>query len=422
MKVTILGTYDRLWGASIATMRMAEALQSVGADVKFLVLQAVTPKPYMDIIEKNAFDHRYSQWLLLREKAYLHFFDNPDTRNNKKYFNFSFSLATTGRSVIGRKSVRDADLIHLNWTNNAFLSLKTIKELTTLGKPLVWTLHDQWVFTGGCHYVKDCKNYKNECGNCPFMRHPKPDDLSHQQFLSKKRLYDTGKIHFAAPTNWMVDEARQSGLLQHQSLHHLALPIDTNIFQPMNQTEARQALGLPLDQKLVLFGSANLHDERKGFPYLYQALQRIRQERQDVSVVIYGFANGTPTLPDMSLHYLGMLKSDVELARCYSACDLLALPTQMDNSPLTVMEALSCARPVVSFDVGGLPDLVENDFNGYLVSHGDVAGLAESIRKVLANPIDYQRLSDNARQRSVERFDYEVIGKRYLAFYESLLK
>jgi glycosyltransferase involved in cell wall biosynthesis len=426
MKITILGTYDRLWGASIATMRTAEALLSVGANVKFLVLQAVTPKPYMDIVEQNAFDHRYSQWLLLREKAYLYFHDNPATRNDKKYFNFSFSLANTGRSIVKRKSIREADIIHLNWINNAFLSLRSVEELLRLNKPLVWTLHDQWAFTGGCHIggyptTMNCDHYVRQCGNCPYLRKKHADDLSHRQWLTKKALYDSGKFHFTAPSTWMQQSARSAGLLQNHTVSHVPHPIDTRLFKPQDQAQARQALALPPDKKLILFGSASLTNQNKGFPHLYKALQILRQERQDIEVVIYGFAHTKPTLPDMPLHYLGMIKSDAELARCYAACDLLVIPSSVESFSLVTQEAHSCGRPVVAFGVGGLTDLVEDGFNGYLVPYGDVAGLADGIRKVFSAPDHYQRLCENARNRSVERFDYEVIGKRYLAFYESLL-
>lgn len=426
MKITILGTYDRLWGASIATMRTAEALISVGAEVKFLVLQAVTPQPYMDIIEQNAFDHRFSQWLLFREKAFLHFHDNPATRNDKKYFNFSFSLANTGRSVVKRQSIQKADIIHLNWTNNAFLSLRSVAELLPLKKPIVWTLHDQWAFTGGCHIggyptTMNCNHYVHQCGHCPYLRKPNENDLSRRQWLTKKKLYDSGLFHFTAPSTWMQQSAQSAGLLQNHPVSLIPHPINTRVFQPQDQVQARQTLGLPFDKKLILFGSASLTNQHKGFPHLYKALQIIRQERQDIEVVIYGFAHTKPTLPDMPLHYLGMIKNDAELARCYAACDLLAIPSSVESFSLVTQEAHACGRPVVAFGVGGLTDLVEDDFNGYLVPYGDAAGLAESIRKVFASPDRYQRLCINARHRSVERFDYTVIGKRYLACYESLL-
>jgi len=314
----------------------------------------------------------------------------------------------------------------LNWTNNAFLSLQSVRELLRLNKPIVWTLHDQWAFTGGCHIggyptTMNCDHYIHQCGNCPYLRKSHADDLSHRQWLTKKKLYDSGLFHFTAPSTWMQQSAQSAGLLQNHPVSHIPHPINTRVFKPQDQSQARQALGLPPDKKLILFGSASLTNQNKGFPHLYKALQMIRQEQQDIEVVIYGFAHTKPALPDMSLHYLGMLKSDAELARCYAACDLLVIPSSVESFSLVTQEAHACGRPVVAFGVGGLTDLVEDDFNGYLVPYGDVAGLAESIRKVFSSFNHYQRLCENARQRSVERFDYEVIGKRYLALYESLL-
>lgn len=428
MKVVVLNTYDRLWGASIASIRTTESLTSVGIDAKLLCLQAVKPNDLVTSIEdtelafplsllgkknQNYLQHKYSQFLLFKEKAYLYLNDR------QKGFNFGFSLSSTGRNITNYQDIKRADILHLNWTNNAFLSFDGLNRLFSLDKKNIWTLHDMWVFTGGCHYADPCINYLKNCGFCPYLKKPGEVDLSYRIWQKKRELYKKYPITFTAPSRWMASKAEESGLFKEKTnVRVISNPIDTDIFKPKTQIECRDYFKLPSEAKLILFGSAKFNDERKGFKFLYEAIQKVKKDPayKALELVVYGFAPDKIQFPGLKVHYVGMLKSDIDLSICYNACDLLALPSVADNQPLAIMEALACGVPVLSFAIGGIPEMVETGQNGFLAPALDTDLLAKGLKEILDNS-NMEEMKKTARERSLNEFSYHSVGKQWKDIY-----
>ncbi|MFM8487337.1 MAG: glycosyltransferase, partial [Bacteroidota bacterium] len=115
-----------------------------------------------------------------------------------------FSLANFGTDISHHPLVQRADVIHLHWWNQGFLSLRNLEALGRSGKKIVWTLHDMWAFTGGCHYDWGCGRFSDACGKCPYLRFPSEKDLSNQVWKRKKSLYPAG-MEIVTCSKWLAD-------------------------------------------------------------------------------------------------------------------------------------------------------------------------------------------------------------------------
>jgi glycosyltransferase involved in cell wall biosynthesis len=340
-----------------------------------------------------------------------------------KKVRFAFSIANTGEDISKLKVIQDADIIHLHWINQGFLSLKELKKLFHLGKPLVWTLHDMWPYTGGCHYSGNCIYFKNQCGNCFYLRKPSTSDLSNKIFRKKEKLYSGSPLTFVGCSKWMTEQSKESTLLKNFRIESIPNSIDIELYSPGNKIQARQSLGLPIDKKLLLFGAANIFDKRKGFNYLLQSLEIIKsnypQLAKEMHCFIFGKAKHPYFVPltSTNVNYVGSQDQMVEL---YRAADVFVLPSLQDNLPNTVMEAMSCGLPVVAFNTGGLPEMVKHKVNGYLADTGDSKDLADGIQFILSET-QYSEFQKSARDKVLSSYHPEIIAGNYLKLYNELL-
>ena len=312
--------------------------------------------------------------------------------------------------------VRQADVLHLHWTNFGFLSLRGLEKLLRLGKPVVWTLHDQWAFTGGCHYSRGCERFKTHCRHCPFLRQPGERDLSARIFEKKRRIFENAPLTIVACSEWLAGEARQSALLGGFPIQTIPNPIDTTVWQPTDRLAARHTLGLPLDKKLVLFGAGNLRDERKGFRFLVEALRGLN----GAELVVFG-KNDPEALAGLPfpVHNLGVISTERGLMAAYNAADVLVVPSLEDNLPNTIVEALACGTPVVGFATGGIPEMILPQKTGWLAPPRDSAALAEGLRWALfaENP-EARRAA--ARAFALENYAEALVEEQYRRVYARL--
>ena len=421
MKVTLINTSDAGGGAPAACLRLLKALnEQPGIDASLLVQQKKTGDPRVQSIDHTALDRKFSEFNFLYERLPFIAFHERD-----KSVRFAFSTANAGKSIAREKLVQEADILHLHWTNSGFLSIKKLKELLSLGKPIVWTLHDMWTFTGGCHYSGECDHFKDQCGNCFFLRKPGPDDLSHSGWLKKADMYSATKnISFVACSKWLGGVAQQSSLLKDYNIQAIPNPIDTTIFSPKKKDGIRAKRNIDPNKKIILFGAANINDRRKGISYLVDALQLLKLNYkidEQVEMVIFGKNKSfdTASLP-FRVHELNLITSQQEIAEVYSMADVFVTPSIEDNLPNTVMESLSCGTPVVAFDTGGIPEMVDHLQNGYLAKFKDSNDMAKGLYEMLY-AADPAGLMQNARNKVLSEYNNQTVAGQYINLYQSLL-
>ncbi|WP_418791071.1 glycosyltransferase family 4 protein [Phosphitispora sp. TUW77] len=335
---------------------------------------------------------------------------------------FPFSAAIVPNNVIGHISTLNPSLVHLHWVCGGFLRIESLKQIA---RPIVWTLHDSWAFTGGCHLPFDCVRYRDGCKKCPVLNSSKEKDISSRVMKRKQKAWKSLNMTIVTPSKWLGECARSSMLFNNNRIETIPNGIDTNIFKPIGRKMARKILSLPLDKKLVLFGAVNsTRDPNKGFRFLQQALKEINCKGlgDKVQIIVFGGLE-SEKFSDSGLKttFLGRLHDDISLAVLYSAADVFVAPSIQENLPNTVMEALACGTPCVAFNIGGMPDMIEHQRNGYLARPFEKNDLACGIDWVLGNDSRWQSMSHRAREKVEQEFDIKLIAGRYLKLYQDIL-
>ena len=166
-----------------------------------------------------------------------------------------------------------ADVVQLGWING-LLNSSQIRRISGLTRsPVVWSLMDHAPLTGGCHYTGGCRRFADRCGCCPVLGSQNPRDLS-ARILARKGA-NLGRARLALVAGSKQDETlvRQSALFARTPTAVIPVPVDAEMFRPINPVAAREVLGLPAEPRLIFFGAYSLRDERKGIRYLIEALQ-----------------------------------------------------------------------------------------------------------------------------------------------------
>lgn len=418
MKILLIGKHPRTGGAAIASTRLMVALKAKQVDVNMLVQEGGEEEEGIYSTTKGVVKHWINLFRFVMER--LVFF----RQERSKSIRFLFSLANTGESIIRNRHVMEADVIHLHWINAGFLSLKSLKELLHMGKPVVWTFHDMWPFTGGCHYALDCKEYTRECGQCPYLKKPGEGDLSHRIWKKKENLFRNSKVTVITPSSWLQECVRASSLLHHWEVVTIHNPIDHELFKPVERVEVCRNLGLDPSKKYILFGAANMKNVLKGFNYFLEAIQTIADEpdaAQDVEILLFGKTRGDVgqsfPLKTRNIAFVQSIRTIVEL---YSVAHLFVIPSLQDNLPNTIIESMLCGTPVVGFRTGGIPEMIDHRVNGYLAKCKSSTDLAEGMRWVLSSD-SYAKLSAETRDLAVKRFSRDRSVEMHIDLYRNMV-
>ena len=419
LKVVHINTYDGNGGAGRACLRLNRALNSQGIESKIVVHYKFGNNPDVGTFNTNKIQKAYTAATIVAERILAKQYLKP--------LRTPFSFTWFGRSVIHHPDVRNADIIHLHWVNHSFLNPSHLAEIAKLGKPVVWTFHDSNAFTGGCHVRFTCTHFQQECGNCPLLKNASADDLSHRIWLQKQKAYSVLGFDIIAPSKWMLNSIKTSGLLKDRHILNIPNTLETDIFKPIDKKQARELAGLPDDKFIFLSGfMPSRKDLHKGTSYLLESLamlkERLGANAENVELVVFGNrdAENVPDFP-FKTNFLGTINNDEKLAACYAAADAFLTPSLEDNLPYTVMESLSCGTPVIAFTTGGIPDMVKHEYNGYLAQYRSSESFADGMEWIIKHP-DREKLNLQARQTVMEGFSETIIANKHLNLYNTLLK
>ena len=185
MRVLIVNTSERTGGAAIAANRLLHALNNNGVEARMLVRDRKTSAP--DVVNIPQSWKLKAKFLWERGVIWL-------ANGLRKEGIFQVDIANAGTDITAMDEFKQADVIHLHWVNQGFLSLSDLERIIASGKPVVMTLHDQWYFTGICHYSSDCEKYKSQCEHCPMLKGK--CDLARRVFDRKRAMYEGRNITF----------------------------------------------------------------------------------------------------------------------------------------------------------------------------------------------------------------------------------
>ena len=410
MKILIVNTSDIQGGAARAAYRLHKALLAQNVDSQMLVQS----KSSDDYTVMGSSSKVQKLMAMLRPTT-----DSLPVRWYKNRTRTLFSPSWIGFSgIVDKINEINPDIVHLHWICSGMIS---VEDIARIKAPIVWSLHDMWAFTGGCHYDEECERYKDTCDNCKVLGSDEQNDLSAKVFNRKQKAFTSKKdMTIVGLSRWLNECSKSSTLLKDKKHINLPNPIDTNTFKPFDKEKARDLWNLPQDKKLVLFGAMSAtSDPRKGFEELANAMKKLKDSH--IEFVVFG-SNQPENAPDLGFatHYLGSLADDVSLVTLYSAVDVMVVPSLQENLSNAIMESLACGTPVAGFDIGGNSDMIEHKINGYLAKPFESKDLADGIEWVLNAP-NYDELSLNAREKVLKEFDSVVVAERYIKLYEEIL-
>ncbi len=397
MRILIVNTTERTGGAAIAASRLMQALRKQGVETKMLTQHKG--------INFSLFTFHFSlkPWAFYWERLRILLANRLSKRNL-----WQIDIANCGEDITRTKAFREADVVHLHWVNQGFLSLRGLEKIFRSGKRIVWTLHDQWPYTAVCHYAEDCDRFQTHCHDCPLLGGEKGEgenakgkghDLSYRVFEQKRDIWKEANITFVGCSQWIANEAKKSALTQGHRIINIPNVIDHTVFRPMPKDEARSQFGLPTDKRIVLFICQKVTDERKGIRYLEEAMKAL----PDIRVVRVGSGG------DYEIH------DERRMAAMYAAADVFVTPSLQDNLPNTIVEAMSCGTPCVGFHVGGIPEMIHHQKDGYVARYRDADDLAAGIRYVLAHP----ELREAAARYAHETYNETRVAQLYMTEYEN---
>jgi glycosyltransferase involved in cell wall biosynthesis len=368
-----LSLSDLQGGAARAAYRTHRALLAAGYPSRMLVRRKVSDDPTVETVDPlrpwESRRRRIARRLPFRRRL-------PEATTT---FNYDDVQDFDEASLLRR--VGEVDVVCLQRITR-FLTVRQIRKLYERHDgPLAWVVHDQSPVTGGCHFSYDCDGYMRTCGRCPQLRSSDANDLTHTIWQRKRHDLAELPLTFIAQSNEAARWVRQSSLFSEHPVERIGMPIDGEIFRPLDRSVARTVLQVPLDRKVVMVGAADLGAARKGADHAVSALQGLRK---DVFVLAVG-SGGEEFLRKIPQpgRATGRLSDDVALALAFQAADVFLSPSIADAGPMMVAESLLCGTPVVAFDVGCASDLVTSPEIGFRPPPGDVAGLAAGLAAVL---------------------------------------
>jgi glycosyltransferase involved in cell wall biosynthesis len=411
MKVITLNTFEVSGGAARGAYRLHKGLQTVGVQSTMIVkYRNSTDDSVLCVHRLNSL----SKWFGYADLMPLIFYP--------RWKRSPWSVGWLGGNCVQRVAEEKPDLVHLHWICRGLIS---IRELARIGSTIIWTLHDMWPFTGGCHYSGDCERYMKSCGSCPQLSSKTPHDLSNRIWSRKKHHWSGLNFTIVTPSKWLAGCVRGSSLFSTARVEVIPNGLDTTVFLPVSRTAARTHLNLPVDKKILLMGGVKITtDERKGFDLARSALERLVAGPwgSELELVVFGAANSSMSWPPgLRVTYIGYVDSDRTLAYLYSAADVFLAPSVQENLANTVMEALACGSPCVAFDIGGMPDMIDHMITGYLARPFSSDDLANGIEWVIQDAARHQRLSVDARNKVDREFAIRNVAERYKRLYEDVL-
>ncbi|MEB3280993.1 MAG: glycosyltransferase family 4 protein [Lyngbya sp.] len=406
MKVLHINQSDLAGGAAIAGYRLHQGLLTQNVESRLIVKTVKTTDSRVTTIPQR---QRLFANQLFRITTYLGL-NYVHVRNTFEIPDHPF--------------YKEADILNLHSLHTGYFNYLAIP-LLTRKKPAIITLHDMWDFTGHCAYSYDCDRWKTGCGQCPYPEiYPAiRRDNTRLEWRLKNWVYHHSDLTVVAPSYWLTEQAKQS-MLNCCSIHHIPYGINTDTYQPLDQEKCRLKLSIPTEKKVIMFGAESLKDPRKGGDLLIKALSKLPASIK-AETILLTFGKESDALSEtvgMQTINLGYISDDYLKSVAYCAADLFIFPTRADNLPLVLQESMACGTPMVSFKIGGVPDLVRPGITGYLATPEDAGDFCRGIVQLLEDDNLRQKMSQQCREIAITEYPLEQQAQRYIELYQQVLE
>jgi glycosyltransferase involved in cell wall biosynthesis len=334
-----------------------------------------------------------------------------------------YQVVPSSRRLLRHAWLQAPDIIQLYNTHGGYFAHRLLPALSRRA-PIIWRLSDMWPVTGHCAYAGSCDRWQRGCGQCPDLATYPMIGLDTTAFLwrQKLRLYRKTRLTVVAPSSWIAGVVKASPLLADAAVHRIPNGLDLSVFRPLDRKAAREFLGVPQEQKVILFAPHwASRNPRKGTDLL-EAAMRSLGPRDDVVLLLAGVGGQQwiGKVPQRVIA-LGYLRDDRLIAMANAAADCVVVPSSVENLPNGVIEAFACGRPVVAFDAGGIRDAVRTGENGILVPAGDADAFAKAIDRLLGDDELRERCAHNALDTALREYSAELEATRFEKLYDDVL-
>lgn len=411
MKILHLSKMDTGGGAADGFVRIHQALLSQGVESVAYVLKQKRRDVPMVAAKGLLNPWQKLVWGLGRALAKVKRFGVKPVG----VYDFDAEANFPAEPIIRHARARSAkwDLILVHWSGG-FVRPEAVREIAqALGARVALWQVDMAHATGGCHSNLGCQKYKTGCGACPLLSSSDPQDISSVQAARRAQLWKELDVAILAPSGWSARQAKESFTLGGRELRSFPIPLDLAVLRPADRLSARQALGLPVEGRIVLVRALDPGLTYKGFGLFLEALRQLDDQGVALHVAVIGDRGFLPGgFRHVTFTELGPQRGDAALARAYQAADFFVSPSTNETGPMMAGEAMACGRPLIAYPIGIAPDLVEQGRNGTLVEPvGDVAALAAAVRAYAEMPA--AELA--ARQQAAADSAGRIFSARYFA-------
>lgn len=397
-KIIHVNTEDIIGGAARVAYDLFSSQLKFGLEAFMLVRTKISNHPNISIADP------------VFSKKQTNFFYAQKHLGGQDFFNLSiFELIKT-------KYFKNTDIIHLHNLHGGYFSPLVLPALSNKYR-VVWTLHDMHSFTGHCAHSFDCERWQIGCGNCPDLTLYPAIDKDSTEFIwkTKQKIYKKSKIDIVAVSNWLVHKIEKS-ILSNQKLHVIHNGIDVQVFKPMSKSALREKYGIPANKKVILFSAnAGLSNPYKGGKFVL----KIIEDHPGNDLLFINIGSSAESRVG-NVWQIQFVNNQNELAEWYSLSDLFLYPSLADNCPLVVLESMACGCPVLSFQTGGIPELVNHNENGYLAKYKDYEDLKNGFNQLLSNSDLLNKMSENSVKRVQDNFTLSVMSNKYLNLYKEI--
>lgn len=342
-----------------------------------------------------------------------------DRWNGREDFNFPVS-----RNLMTLTD-KPPKIVHFHNLHGDYFDLRSLSHISQ-NTPTILTLHDEWLLTGHCAYSIECPRWEVGCGQCPDLDiYPAiRRDSTAFNWKRKRDIYRNSRLYISTPCNWLMQRVERSMLSFHATrvIHN---GVNTSVFRPIDKRKARQALDLPLDTTILLHVAKRGEQSRyKDNVTIEQAVTKISREKMSSKSPLFLRLGGEPSTEAINGAVIKQIpyQSDTNtVAYCYQAADVFMHAAHADTFPTTVLEALACGIPVVTTNVGGASEQVEDGETGYLVPPGDHVAMASRVLQLLSDPTRAQEMGRRASEMAQKRFNMEKQVDEYLEWYREVI-
>ncbi|MCK4786759.1 MAG: FkbM family methyltransferase, partial [Desulfobacteraceae bacterium] len=397
LKIAQISTVDRKGGAAKVAWMLKEGLKARGLGTQMFVGQKLSNDPDVKIITDSILDSN----TYYKEQGFLYY-----------DINSTFKLSS-------QKEFLESDAVHYHNLHGNYFNPFALSALTE-SKPSVWTLHDMQSMTGHCAYSFDCEKWQTGCGNCPHLEeYPSiTKDRTAEMWHDKKLIYKESDFELIVPSQWLKNIVEKS-ILKDKRVHLIYNGIDESIYRPLDKQAIRKMFKIPPNAVIISFvAHGGLIDKRKGGNFILEAYRYFTAKYPNVFFIcVGGTSDKAPTERFLQIPFV---PDEEKLVQLYCASDIFLFPTLADNCPLVILEVMGCGVPIVSFNTGGIPELIDHGQTGLIAGFKNSEEFIKMTEYLVADKAKREEFSAAGRERLLKTFTLDQMVDKHITLYERL--